>query len=291
MFKKPVVRVFAIFVALFLIGLSLIVFGPRNDAVTIAQERKAGVLTAENVNLAFEKVSSKLVVRDIVESQRVKKGDVLLQLDATDTRLAKEDTTARLSQIEALIAGQEVTVATAKSEYQRARNLIKTGAVSRSVFDTARNAFSAADAHLKQLLAQKAQLEVALKSLSVQEERLTIRAPEDGKIVKIMYQLGELVPAGAPAVLLESDRQYYDVYMNETQVAEFKEEGTVLGFAPAIGKTDEGKVRFRVAAPSFADLRNTREKGLTDLTTYQVRIYITPQEGLLPGMTIEVKND
>lgn len=291
MLKKPVVRVVALFGALFLIGILMIVFGPKNDAVTISQERKAGVLTAENVNLAFEKVSSKLIVRDIVESQRVKKGDILLQLDPTDNQLAQETCQTRLAQVDALIDSQNVTVETAKADYQRALTLQKTGAVSRSAFDAARNAFSSAQARLKDLQAQKAQLAVNLKALAVEADRLTIRAPEDGKILKIMYQLGEIVPAGAPAVLLESDRQYYDLYLNETLVTNFKENSSVIGFAPATGKSVEGKVRFRTATPSFADLRNTREKGLPDLTTYQVRIYIQPQEGLLPGMTIEVKND
>ena len=50
-------------------------------------------------------------------------------------------------------------------------------------------------------------LQQALAALEVEKSRLTIKAREDGKILKVMYQVGEIVPAGSPAVLLESNRQ------------------------------------------------------------------------------------
>lgn len=36
-------------------------------------------------------------------------------------------------------------------------------------------------------------------------------------------------------------------------------------------------------------LKMTREKGQSDLTAFQVRIYTDPVEGVIPGMTIGVK--
>lgn len=48
-----------------------------------------------------------------------------------------------------------------------------------------------------------------------------------------------------------------------------------------------GTVRFATVAPSFADLRMTRERGLGDLTSFQVRIYVESPE-VLTGMTMEV---
>lgn len=59
---------------------------------------------------------------------------------------------------------------------------------------------------------------------------------------------------------------------------------------PALGVKVQGKVRFTTAAPSFADLRMTREHGQADLTAYKVRIYVEPAAGLLTGMTLEVND-
>lgn len=39
-------------------------------------------------------------------------------------------------------------------------------------------------------------------------------------------------------------------------------------------------------AAGFADLKMMREKSQADLSTFQIRIYIDPTEGVLPGMTI-----
>ena len=46
---------------------------------------------------------------------------------------------------------------------------------------------------------------------------------------------------------------------------------------------------FRAWWPDFASLRMVRERGQADLTLFRVRIDVPPAEGLLPGMTLEVR--
>ena len=100
-----------------------------------------------------------------------------------------------------------------------------------------------------------------------------------------------MVPASCAAVILETDRRYYDIYVSEAQVNRYQEGSGVTGYAVAIDKNVTGEVRIATAAPSFADLRMTREHGTADLTSFKVRIYVKPTEGLLTGMTIEVDHD
>ena len=57
----------------------------------------------------------------------------------------------------------------------------------------------------------------------------------------------------------------------------------------AAGKTVTGTVRVLHEAPAFADLRGTRERGQADLKSLVARIYVTPQPGVIPGMSIGVK--
>lgn len=366
------VKIPIIFLILLTFGSTLIFFGSRNDAVTVAKSIKSGVLTADEINVAFQNVGGKVLTRAVQESQQVKKGDVLMVLEDTDTRLAIE-------RLKAVIAGQEASVrqeesaitiaenetnlsevATwrnieavqasldaaksaldfANTEYQRHIQLRKAGGVSQSQLDNTRNTYIAAkmttvqlqsqlstltvgasteqlqqfsktkDAtgmtlqsiinarhtiknrhnQLAQLRAQLNQSQAELEQLEVNYQRLTLVAPEDGKVLKIMYEDGELVPTGAPAVLLETNRKYVDIYVNETMVNDYQPGTTVTANVIALDKEVSGKIRFATAAPSFADLRMTRERGQADLTSYQVRIYVDDIPNLLTGMTIEVND-
>ena len=139
-----------------------------------------------------------------------------------------------------------------------------------------------------QLAAQRDAAKVQVETLKMQETRLTLRAPEDGTVKKVLCEVGEMVTAGAPVVLLETDRRYFDIYVDETQAGAYRPGMPVKADVPALGKSVTGTVRFTQAAPSFADLRNTRERGQADLTSFQVRIYVAADEELLTGMTLEV---
>ena len=141
------------------------------------------------------------------------------------------------------------------------------------------------------LIQQKKQLDVTLKELQVQKKRLTLRAPEDGKVLKILSKEGEMVSANTPVILLESKRYYYDIYVSEIQAARLSEGSTITGTAIAGGRKVAGTVRLITQAPGFADLKMSREKGQADLSAFQIRIYTDPGQGAIPGMTIEVKDN
>ena len=117
---------------------------------------------------------------------------------------------------------------------------------------------------------QKNFLTVQLKELEIAKERLTLRAPEDGKILSILQKQGEMIAPSVPVVLLETQRIYYDIYVGEDQ---------------AVG-LHEGD---RLVGTTVADLKQSREKGQADLSAFQVRIYIDPSSGALPGQTIGVQ--
>ncbi|WP_181415884.1 HlyD family secretion protein [Gilliamella apicola] len=364
------IKIPAIFLLLLLVGSTLICLGSRNDAVSVAKSIKSGVLTADEINVAFQNVGGKVVKRFVQESQFVKKGDPLMQLEDIDTQLSidrlqalVDSQTAAVKQEQAAIeitenetnlnelstwrkieevkANLEAAISSrdlANTEFQRHTQLRKTGGASQSQLDAARNAYINSKMlvvqiesqlstlmigatpeqiaqfeqtrnatgmtlqsitiarqklqnrqnQLAQIKAQLAQAEADLKQLKVNYSRLTLVAPEDGKVLKLMFEDGEMAPAGAPAVLLETDRKYVDIYVNEKMVNDYQPGTKVKANVIALDKTVNGTVRFATAAPSFADLRMTRERGQADLTSYQVRIYMEPIANLLTGMTIEV---
>lgn len=361
--SKPVRIGIGIVAALAVCGAALMYTG--NDAVAVAKERKDGILTAEQVKVAFDSVSGRLVREAVKEGDHVKKGDVLMVMDSTDLDLSIEKTKAQLAQMEAQIramersisigydkmdtteietfrgidqqrealAAAEATYENKKIDYDRKQQLVEVGAISRSEMDDVRTALETARANaarekeaLRQLLGgaadtgdtetmslpsitnarheidnmandldalrqQKRQLEVTLKELEVNKGRLTLRAPEDGKILSVIAKEGEMVSASSPVILLESMRWYYDIYLPEDKVAPLREGDEVKGRTVAGGADVAGRIRLIAKAPGFADYKASREKGQSDLTAFQVRIYTDAPEGVLPGMTIEVRTD
>lgn len=370
--RKALAKPLIVFAVLIAAGTALLMTGARRDADTLAQTQKFGILTAEEVNTAFEKVSGKLVSRPVLEGTRVKKGDLLMALDPIDTEISIRKLKAQIAENEAAVesakrgiaidlaslgtteknawrtiegakAALDAALATekrAEADYRRASDLIKARAVSQADFDSARSAWENARAGVtsarkalaaatvgadpkalerlgsrgsadgmrlssvedqraaienrrltvRQLEAQGDQLRASLDALEVEKGRLELRAPEDGKIVKLLYQEGEMVSAGSPAVLLESGRQYYEIYVSEKDAARFAEGKTVTGETPD-GTQVKGTVRVLHRAPAFADMRGTRERGQADLTSFVARVYIEPAEAAVPGMTIKVKTD
>ncbi|WP_371373620.1 HlyD family secretion protein [Sporomusa aerivorans] len=370
--RQKSLRVGIVFLGLLLIGGMLLVFTGR-DVVTLALEKKEGILTAEQVKIAFENIGGRLVNEAVKESQEVKKGDILMALDSTDIDLAIERLQTQINQMEAQISQlsgsieiglakastseiqtyrqieqQKMALDAAKATYDnqlltynRKKTLTASGAVSQSELDSAQMALDVASANvgqqqrlLEKMLAgsgevareqvltsgnasniylpdidhqrqdlennkfgvqslqqQKQNLSVQLKELYVKKERLTLRASEDGKILKIIAKQGEMVSLNAPVILLESKRYYYDIYLDEQQASRLKRGDEINGSSIAGHQSVKGIIRFITAAPGFADLKMSREKGQADLAAFQVRIYVEPQENLLPGMTIGVNQD
>ena len=355
--KEKAKRTGMLFIALLLIG-GVVLMYTGNDALVLATEKKEGILTAEQVKMSFDSVSGRLIKETVKEGDYVKKGDVIMELDSTDTDLAIEKLKTQIAQMEAQIASTSgtqginylkadtdasqnyrgidqqqaavqsaaVTLKNAQLDYNRKAALVEAGAIAQSQLDDAEMALNVARANVEQqkqllnkltavtngsgtdaiaqerlaaanmsndveaLRQQKAAFEVQLKELETAKERLTLRAPEDGKILKVLAKEGEMISPSTPVVLLESSRSYYDIYVSEKQAAHLAEGKAITGTTVAGDKEVTGTIRLLTQAPGFADLKNSREKGQSDLSAFQVRIYVDKQEGIIPGMTIEVKD-
>ena len=295
--RQKAERTGLLFLALLLIGGAVLMYR-GNDAVALGAAEKEGILTAEQVKMAFHSVSGRLVKVHVTEGDVVKKGDVVMEIDAKDTELAIKKTKAQIAQSQLDDATMTLNVAQAGLEQQQQlldkllAGAQDTGATDGIALPTiAQERASAANMSndVAALESQRQALVVALEELETQKERLTLRAPEDGKILKVLSKEGEMVAAGTPVVLLESNRSYYDIYLSEEQAAGLAEGDEVTGVTVAGKKQVKGTIQLLTQAPGFADLKQSREKGQADLSAFQVRIYIEPTNGVVPGMTIGVK--
>lgn len=365
----------AITLGVFLLFLSggILLIAEGNDAVAKSQERKSSILNAEQINLAFQGVSGRITKVMVQEEQRVKKGDMLMLIDPTDTDLQIDKLKATIAQLDSQIRqksdsirigyqtvdtteqktyidiqkqkialqGANVSREDAKRNYERMKSLYQVGAISKATYDSASAAYDLTESTvgqqeqalermlegisqsqkaealssskiselslpeidqarqqlennkigIEQLEKQKESYLIQLKELEVQKERLTLRAPEDGKIIKVVPKAGENVALNSPVILLETDSYYYDIYISEKYVAKLKAGEEIYGQVFSLNRKLAGRIRFITAAPEFANMRMSREKGQADLVAFQVRIYIEREDGVLPGMTIEVNTN
>lgn len=103
-------RLCLFFIGILLAGGVLLMY-KGNDAVAQGIANKDGILTAEQVKVSFQSVSGKMVNEAVQESQEVKAGDILMQLDSTDVDLDIAKTQAQIAQLDAQIQSMEGTIA------------------------------------------------------------------------------------------------------------------------------------------------------------------------------------
>ena len=351
-------------IAVFIIS-GLVLMYTGNDATILAVEKKDSILTAEQIKLAFDSVGGRMINENVKEGQTVKAGDVVMEIDSTDTDLAIEKLKAQIAQLDAQIkstAGNmnvnlfrasndeqqsfrqidaqramlnsaEATLKNAEIDYNRKLTLVNEGAIAKAQLDDAVMALNVAKANvqnqqqqLERLLAgsvdngvtnslslptieqeraaaknvendiaalnqSKKSLEIQLQELEISKSRLTLHAPEDGKIISVLSKQGEMISPNVPVVLLETRRIYYDIYISEEQAVKLREGDEITCRTIADNKEIKGTIRLLTQAPGFADLKQSREKGQTDLSAFQVRIYIEPDSDVLAGQTVRVDLD
>ncbi|OAB41588.1 hypothetical protein PMSD_00275 [Paenibacillus macquariensis subsp. defensor] len=135
--------------------------------------------------------------------------------------------------------------------------------------------------------------EVLFKVKSAEEGEMDVLAADDGLINRIVVKPGDQVQQGAPMAVLQKNNYYTDLYIQESKIKKLEVNQSLGVHFPYLDHQAEvtGVVTSISAAPQFASLRMTREKGQSDLSMYLVRISMDSNADLLPGMTAEVRLD
>ncbi len=191
---------------------------------------------------------------------RVKAGQRLAALDSRDAALAYQKARAALE-------NARVQKANAQSSLTRIRQLYQADNVSLAEYEQAKAGYAAAaSSH-----------ESAEKSLDLQERQLRfneIRAPVDGIVTAVNFEVNEVIQAGAPLVELSAGE---DIEM---------EVGVPEGHIARIGNGDPVSVRFS-ALPGVEFAARVREISwaLDASSTYPVRVRLdAPSPSIRPGM-------
>ncbi|MCF6205653.1 MAG: efflux RND transporter periplasmic adaptor subunit [Sulfurovum sp.] len=129
----------------------------------------------------------------VEESQKVKKGELLVRIDETELR-------SNIDALKIALQAQQNDVALAKSTYERNRQLYKIGGLSKEQLDASRVGLEMKRSAVENTRQKIVQLKHQLSYLS-------IVAPFDGTIDAIFMHEGDLAAVGKPVLSMSNDKQ------------------------------------------------------------------------------------
>lgn len=141
-------------------------------------------------------IAARIIALPFRENDDVKKGDVLVRLDARDALAALESSQANLKGEQARVLGAKAGLSWAKLELDRQMKLAETNDASASAVDNAQNEFLRAEASFAaaEHAVEQARANIARAEKDV--DNTIITAPMDGTIVALNAEVGELVLVG-----------------------------------------------------------------------------------------------
>ena len=188
----------AIFIIITLIG------SGKEDIVVVQTEKvekrniTQTVTATGNIDPEFKVVITPEVTGEIIglpvrEGDKVKKGDLLIQIKGDQYQAQKDRLQANLQASEATLKQREAELNKLKLEFDRTKELHDKGLSSDSEFETVQSNYQSAKASYEQaqanVLQSKAQLREVLETLY----KTTIYAPMAGTVTQLNVQLGDRV--------------------------------------------------------------------------------------------------
>ena len=181
-----------------------------------------------NVASVTSLIPGRVAAVKVVNSQHVKKGDVLVVIDDTDARLALDQAQADLARARGAVIARLADVDRTAIDLKRREALVASGAVSGDELTAAKDAAHDARAALSVARATVALAQARVVQAEVDLGRTIIRAPVDGVIARRQVELGEYVQPSTPLLSVVPVNQIYvDANFKENQLAQVRPGQTV----------------------------------------------------------------
>ena len=273
-----------------------------------------GQVEAKQINVA-PKVPGRVKAIYKKEGDRVKKGELLLELESTEidaklsqaeaVRLAaqaqsdKAQRGAREEQIKgAYNVWQQAQAAAdlAEKTYQRVSNLFndkvlpaqkkdeaytqmvalqKQAEAAKSQYEMAKNGARDEDKTAAQALVAQAQ--GVITEVNAYKDGAKVYAPADTQIQTIIPNEGEIVNAGYPVMnLIDTNDEWVVFNIREDKMVNYKEGTKFKAIVPALGNQEiELEVKHIAVQADFATWTATKSKGDFDKKTFAIKAYPT----------------
>jgi len=209
------------------------------------------VAPIQGVSLSAEGEGTVIKI-NVENGQRVKTGDVLIELDITVE--------------EAQLKASQAQLELAKLESNRAQELLQKNTISQ--------------AQLDQATAQLNQIQATVSSLQAIIQKKVVRAPFDGRVGIRIVNIGQYVNRGQPLIPLQKlDQLYVNFTLPERDLPKLKEGETVRLVVDAFpNRVFDGKLTA-ISPEVNASTRNVSVQAVVD----------NPEEVLRPGMFARVE--
>lgn len=211
---SPLSRRLLIVAVLLIAGLALWTFtraepAPQLVTATATRGDLEHTVLASGTLEAFQEVSVGAQVSGQLKSlkvrlgEKVKKGQLIGEIDSLPQRNALRDKESALRTVRAQRTARQAALRQAELELKRQKAMLEQDATSQAAFESAQAAFDTNQAELAALDAQIAQAEVAVDTARLNVGYTQLTAPIDGTVVAIVTQEGQTVSAGlqAPTIL------------------------------------------------------------------------------------------
>jgi HlyD family secretion protein len=195
----------------------------RGETLPAGIVKSNGRIEATQVDVS-SKYAGRLAEVTVDEGSSVAQGQVIAKISSPEyeaqLRGAKADVQKAkdaLAAAESEIASRQSALEFAKSDFERGQELMKTGFITKQVFEQRKRNFDSAVAAVQSFTSQRDQAQSQIKNAEAEVERvesiiadLTLVAPRLGRVQYQLARAGEVVAAGSPIVTI---LDLTDVYM------------------------------------------------------------------------------
>jgi RND family efflux transporter MFP subunit len=191
-----------------------------------AEAAVSGTLEAREEVAVAPKASGTLIVLKVDEGSKVKKGDLLFQLDSRDAQLMKKQATNQLE-------GAKLQLRTAEREYDRLKGLVAQNAMPQQQLDTLEAQVDGA-----KLQISGAQNAIAMANKNILDS--AVRSPLSGVVIKKLLSVGEyatMMPPSPVVVIQDQSSLELKFRRSEASLSSVKPGDPVTVTIPSLGET------------------------------------------------------
>ncbi|MFC1720552.1 efflux RND transporter periplasmic adaptor subunit, partial [Pseudomonadota bacterium] len=217
-------------------------------------------------------------------NDRVKKGDLIAEIDASTIRATIESDRAQIENLEAQIAQLQAETVLAKQQHERNLRMAESRAVSEDTVDQSQAAVAVSEARVRATRAQLRSAQATLERDLTNLDYTKIYAPMDGTVVSQTTLEGQTVNANqsTPIIVQVANLDLMTVWAQVTEADINRIQPGMSAYFTTLGMPDRrwtGTVRQVQPTP---EVKN-------DVVLYNVLIDVQNDELLLlPEMTVQV---
>ncbi|MCX7770540.1 MAG: efflux RND transporter periplasmic adaptor subunit [Proteobacteria bacterium] len=246
----------------------------------------SGYVSADRKSAIGAKVTGRLVKVYVEEGMRVRKGDILAELESDDVRANYQQALANLEASRENINFAMAELEDAKKNFERVKVLFDRGFATQSEFDLAESRYKKAQALLKSSQANYNSAKANLNNAEVQLEYTKLRAPFNGIILTKDADIGDIItPLGSSAnakaavvTMADMNSLYVEADVSESYIEKIKRgQRCIISFDAIPERVFEGYVHMVV--PTVDRTKSS--------ITVKVK-FIEKSEQILPDMSAKI---